>query len=306
MSRARAASVCVTAEVQAALDEKRAVVALESTILAHGLPYPVSLEVGRALEATVRQRGAVPATIAVLDGKISVGLDDAQLERVARGGIEKLGRRDLGAALARRTDGATTVSATLVGAVQAGIQVFATGGIGGVHRDLDVAMDISSDLGELARSPVAVVCAGAKSILDLPRTSELLETLGVPVIGFGTDELPAFYARESGIAVSCRVDSAEEAAALLRAHFELGLGGALVVVPPPIEHALPAAMIEEKIREALEAAQRANVTGKALTPFLLAALAKATDGKSIATNRALVAENARVAASIAVALAAIP
>jgi pseudouridine-5'-phosphate glycosidase len=306
MSRARAASVCVTAEVQAALDEKRAVVALESTILAHGLPYPVSLEVGRALEATVRQRGAVPATIAVLDGKLSVGLDDAQLERVARGGIEKLGRRDLGAALARRTDGATTVSATLVGAVQAGIQVFATGGIGGVHRDLDVAMDISSDLGELARSPVAVVCAGAKSILDLPRTSELLETLGVPVIGFGTDELPAFYARESGIAVSCRVNSAEEAAALLRAHFDLGLGGALVVVPPPIEHALPAAMIEEKIREALEAAQRANVTGKALTPFLLAALAKATDGRSIATNRALVAENARVAAAIAVALAAIP
>jgi len=292
-----------TDELASAIRGRAAVVALESTLLAHGLPFPVSLEVGRSLEALVRSEGATPATIAVLDGRAHIGLGPALLERVARGEIDKLGRRDLGAAIARGCSGATTVSATMALAASAGIQVFATGGIGGVHRDLLHAMDISSDLTELARTPVAVVCAGAKSILDLPRTSELLETLGVPVIGLCTDELPAFYSRESGLPVSCRVENEAEAAEVLRAHFALGLGGALVVVPPPIEHAIEASIIEEKIAEALAAAKAANVTGKAITPFLLAHLAKATDGRTIATNRALVAENATVAARIAVALA---
>jgi pseudouridine-5'-phosphate glycosidase len=292
-----------TDEVAAAARRGAAIVALESTLLAHGLPFPTSLEVGRALEALVRGEGATPATIAVLDGRAHIGLDAPQLERVARGELDKLGRRDLGAVIAKGRSGATTVSATMALAARAGIRVFATGGIGGVHRDLEHAMDISSDLTELARTPVAVVCAGAKSILDLPRTSELLETLGVPVIGFRTDELPAFYSRESGLPVSCRVDSEAEAAEVLRAHFALGLGGALVVVPPPAEHALPAAFIASKIDEALAAAKAQGIAGKAITPFLLAHLAHATDGRSIATNRALVAQNAGVAARIAVALA---
>ncbi len=287
-----------------AIARGRPLVALESTLLAHGLPFPVSLEVGRTLEAIVRGEGASPATIAVLDGRAHIGLDGAALERVARGALDKLGRRDLGAVIARGGSGATTVSATMALAARADIQVFATGGIGGVHRDLEHAMDISSDLTEFMRTPVAVVCAGVKSILDLPRTSELLETLGVPVIGFRTDELPAFYSRESGLPVSCRADSEAEIAAILAAHFALGLGGALVVVPPPAGHAMERAVIEARITEALEAASAANVTGKAVTPFLLAHLAKATGGRSIATNRALVEQNAKVAARVAVALAA--
>lgn len=295
--------VWLSDEVQDAVDAGAPVVALESTLLAHGLPFPASLDVGRALEARVREGGAVPATVAVLDGHLRAGLDDRALERVARGGLEKLGSRDLGVALARKKSGATTVSATMVAAARAGIRVFATGGIGGVHRELDVALDVSTDLTELARTPVAVVCAGAKSILDLPRTSELLETLGVPVIGWRTSELPAFYSAESGLPVSVVGEDAAEVAAILREHFALGLGGALVVVPPPVERAMPGAEVEAHVAQALAAAKAAGIRGKALTPFLLAELARSTGGRSVATNRALVEQNARVAASIAVALA---
>lgn len=294
--------VWLSDEVQDAVDAGAPVVALESTLLAHGLPFPASLDVGRALEARVREGGAVPATVAVLDGHLRAGLDDRELERVARGGLEKLGSRDLGVALARKKSGATTVSATMVAAARAGIRVFATGGIGGVHRELDVALDVSTDLTELARTPVAVVCAGAKSILDLPRTSELLETLGVPVIGWRTSELPAFYSAESGLPVSVVGEDAAEVAAILREHFALGLGGALVVVPPPVERAMSGAEVEAHVAQALAAAKAAGIRGKALTPFLLAELARSTGGRSVATNRALVEQNARVAASIAVAL----
>lgn len=289
----------VRADVAVALAERRPVVALESTILAHGLPYPASLEVGHALEANVQTEGAVPATIAVLDGAITVGLDAAQLDRVARGGVDKLGSRDLAAAIALHRSGATTVSATMVAAHRAGIRVFATGGIGGVHRQLETTLDVSTDLTELSRTPVCVVCAGAKSVLDLPRTSELLETLGVPVIGLRTDELPAFYSAESGLSVSVRAESEAEAAAIVKEHFALGLGGVLVVVPPPPEHALPREMIDAEIELALAAAHAANLRGKAVTPFLLAHLARSTDGRSVVTNRALVEQNARVAARIA-------
>lgn len=290
-------------EVRDAVDAGAPVVALESTILSHGLPFPASLDVGRALEARVREGGAVPATVAVLDGKLRAGLTEAELERVARGGIEKLGSRDLGAAMARERSGATTVSATMVIAALANVRVFATGGIGGVHRDLDVALDVSTDLTELSRTRVAVVCAGAKSILDLPRTSELLETLGVPVLGWRTDELPAFYTAESGLRVSARVEDAAEAAAIVRAHFGLGAGGVLVAVPPPIERSMSGAEVELHVTRALAAAKAASVSGKALTPFLLAELARSTGGRSVATNRALVENNAKVAATIAVALA---
>lgn len=290
-------------EVKDAVDAGAPVVALESTILSHGLPFPASLDVGRALEARVREGGAVPATVAVLDGRLRAGLTEAELERVARGGIEKLGSRDLGAAMARKKSGATTVSATMTIAALANIRVFATGGIGGVHRGLDVALDVSTDLIELSRTQVAVVCAGAKSILDLPRTSELLETLGVPVLGWRTDELPAFYTAESGLGVSARVEDAVEAAAIVRAHFGLGAGGVLVVVPPPIERSLSGAEVELHVTRALAAAKAAGVGGKALTPFLLAELARSTGGRSVATNRALVENNAKVAATIAVALA---
>lgn len=290
-------------EVSAALAAGAPVVALESTVLAHGLPRPRNLEVGRALEAEVRAGGAVPATVAVVGGVPSVGLSAAEVERIASAaGVLKLSSRDLPVAVARGADGATTVAGTMWLARRAGVEVFATGGIGGVHRG--EPRDVSADLAELQRTPMVVVCAGAKSILDLPATREALETAGVLVVGWGTDELPAFYARESGLGVDCRVESAAEVAALWRARAALGLPGALLLcVPPPAEAALPAAEVDAAIAEALAAADRAGVRGKEVTPWLLRAVAERTGGRSLEANVALLRSNARVAAAVAGALA---
>jgi len=292
------------AEVEEALEAGRPVVALESTLIAHGLPFPTNLETAHRLENVVRAEGATPATIAVLDGRLRVGLDDAALERLARGrNIRKVSRRDLPIVVAQGDDGATTVAATMWIAAQAGIEVFATGGIGGVHRGQP--FDVSADLPELARTLVAVVCAGAKSILDLPLTLEWLETWGVPVIGYGTDEFPAFYTRSSGLPVDVRVDDPHAAAEIIRARWDLGLsGGVLIVVPVPAEAELPAEVMEAAIAQALAAAEEKSIRGKAITPFLLARIAETTGGASLRANVALLENNAAIAARIAGALAA--
>lgn len=291
--------VVVADEVKAS----RATVALESTLVAHGLPWPDNLEVARAMEEAVRARGAVPATVAIVGGRVTVGIDGKTLERIAREGARwrKAGIADLGPLAAAGADGATTVSATLYAAARAGIRLFATGGIGGVHRG--DAHDVSSDLTTLAREPVAVVSAGAKAILDLPRTLELLETLAVPVIGIGTDEFPAFYTRSSGLRLEHRVDSAADCARLVDAHFRHRSTGILLAHPIPAGHALGSAMIDAAVTEALADAERAGVRGKALTPHLLAHLARATAGRSLAANRALALANAAFAAETAVLLA---
>jgi pseudouridine-5'-phosphate glycosidase len=297
-----APGIAVGDEVRAALDGGRAVVALESTLVAHGLPWPQNLEVGRAAEAAVRAEGAVPATVAVLGGALTVGVDGAALERIARGGFVKAGQADLGPLVAARRDAATTVSATAFAAARVGVALFATGGIGGVHRG--DGSDVSSDLGTIAREPIAVVSAGAKAILDLPRTLEALETLGVLVLGFGTDELPAFYTRSSGLLLEHRVDDAASAAAVIRARRALGdRGGVLIANPIPEADALDEELVERAIAAALDDAARAGVRGKAITPRLLAAVARETGARSLAANRALVLDNCRVAARIAVALA---
>ena len=291
-------------EVAAARAAGQPIVALESTILAHGLPWPDNLAIGHELEATVRDAGGVPATIAVVDGQPCVGLPAETLERLARDGRQfaKAGATDLAVHIARRTSAATTVSATAVLAARAGIQVFATGGIGGVHRG-DTG-DVSHDLIALSRTPIAVVSAGAKAILDLPRTLELLETLGVLVIGYRTDELPAFYTPGSGIALDHRADTAAELAAIARARWaDPGAGGILVCNPIPAAAALDATAIHAAIVSALADAATARITGKPLTPFLLARLAEVTGGASIRANRALAVHNAHVAAELAVALA---
>lgn len=289
--------------VARALATHRPVVALESTVLAHGLPRPRNLQVGVAMEEAVAAAGAVPATVGVVAGVPRVGMERAELERLATAeGVLKLSTRDLAIPVARGTDGATTVAATMWLAVRAGVRVFATGGIGGVHRGQD--RDVSADITELGRTPMLVVCAGAKSILDLPATREALETAGVLVVGFGTDELPAFYAARSGIPVDVRVDGAEQAAALWRAHRDFGLPGAMLLcVPPPAEHALDAAEVDGAISGALDRARREGVRGKEVTPFLLRAVAEATGGRSLEANVALLLNNARVAASVAGAAA---
>jgi pseudouridine-5'-phosphate glycosidase len=293
----------VTDEVRQALGDGRAVVALESTVIAHGLPYPANLESARRMEAIVREQGAVPATVALLDGVLRAGLDADELEHLATARrIRKVSRRDLPVAVARGEDGATTVAATATIAAWAGIGVFATGGIGGVHRD--PPYDVSNDLPTLASTPVAVVCAGAKSILDLRATLEWLETAGVPVIGYGTDEFPAFYSRSSGLPVDVRVDTAAEAAAIIDAGRRLGLpGGALVTVPLPAADELPADLLERAIDSALAEAQARGIEGSASTPFLLKWIGRQTGGASIKANVALLENNAAVAAQIAVALA---
>ena len=293
-----------SAEVAAALRERAPVVALESTVLAHGLPRPRNLEVGRALEAAVRSGGALPATVGVIAGAPVVGLSDAEVERMATvDGVLKLSTRDLAVPVARGLDGATTVAATMYLAQRAGVQVFATGGIGGVHRG--EARDVSADLTELGRTPMIVVCAGAKSILDLAGTREALETAGVLIVGWRTDEFPAFYARESGLTVDVRAESAAEVAALWKAHRGLGAPGAvLLCVPPPAETALPAAEIEETIQGALARAEREGVRGKEVTPFLLRAVAESTGGRSLEANVALLLNNARVGAQVAAAISA--
>jgi pseudouridine-5'-phosphate glycosidase len=293
-------------EVEAALHDGRPVVALESTIIAHGLPWPESYEIGRALEASVRERGAVPATIAVVDGLIAVGLYRDELERMthAQTGVgppwPKTGAADLAARLARGGHGATTVSATAYVAARAGIRVFSTGGIGGVHRG--DALDVSSDLTTLARTPVAVVSAGMKAILDLPRTLETLETLGVPVIGFRTTELPAFYTRSSGLLLELSVESVEEIARLLHHHFALQPGGVLIANPIPKAHALDRELVERSVEAALQDAEARKIRGKALTPHLLSYVAKVTNKRSLAANRALAIANAELGAEIAAAL----
>ena len=291
-----------TDEVKAALDEGRPVVALESTIVAHGLPWPENFEIGRALEAKVREHGAVPATIAVLGGALQVGLESDALEAMAQAGAAwpKTGAADLAMRLARGENGATTVSATAHIAARAGIRLFATGGIGGVHRG--DGSDVSSDLPTLARTSIGVVSAGMKSILDLPRTLEYLETLGVPVIGVRTNELPAFYTDRSGLALEHRVDTPEEAARLLSHHFALHPGGVVFANPIPKAHALDAPLIERAIEAALADAADRGVRGKAITPHLLGFVAKATNKRALAANRALALHNAEVAAQFAVAL----
>jgi pseudouridine-5'-phosphate glycosidase len=291
--------------VRAALDAGEPVVALESTVISHGLPWPKNLDIASEMEATVTANGATPATVAVVEGELRAGLDPATLERLAKKEepIAKLTRRDLGPALAAGELGATTVAATMFIAHRAGIRVFATGGIGGVHRGS--AGDVSADLPELARTPVAVVCAGAKAILDLARTVEWLETFGVPLLGYQTDELPAFFARSSLLPVQRRVESAAEAARYIQAHWGLGMtSGVLVAAPPPESDAIDPAYTEAAIEQALSAAEAAGVSGKALTPYLLGQVARITGGDSIKANLALLKHNAEVAAEIAVALAA--
>ena len=293
-------------EVRDALSTGRPVVALESTIIAHGMPHPRNLETARALEDDVRAAGAVPAVIAVADGRLQIGCDAPLLERLAtEPGVAKVSRRDLGTALAGNGLGATTVSGTLIGARLAGIRVFATGGIGGVHRGVELTGDISADLQELAVSPVAVVSAGAKSILDLPRTLEALETLGVPVIGWRTDEFPAFFTPSSGLQLVHRADELDDLAARLAAQWEIGLAtGALIANPIPDEAAAAAAPVEAATQAALKSAEAAGVAGRDLTPFLLAEIVKRTDGASLDANVALARNNARLAGGLAVALAA--
>jgi pseudouridine-5'-phosphate glycosidase len=287
-------------DARAALEAGRPVVALESTVIAHGLPWPENFTLARDLEATVRAGGAVPATIAVLGGRARVGLTGAELEQVARSpGMAKLSRRDLAAAIAQGQDGATTVAGTMVIAHAAGIRVMATGGIGGVHRGTHA--DISADLPELARTPMVVVCSGAKAILDLPATLEWLETHGVPVIGFGTDEFPAFYSRSSGLGLDTKVETAKEVAAIARAAWDNGLGGGILVcVPCPEPAALPRAEVEAAVEQALSDSVEQGVMGKRVTPFLLARVADLTGGRSRAANLALLHRNAEVAAAVAV------
>lgn len=298
--------VVVAPEVAAAVDEGQAVVALESTVISHGLPYPHNLELALELESIVRRHGAVPATIAILHGVVKAGLTADEIQRLARGETPtlKISRRDFGMAIAEKADGATTVAGTMIVAHKAGIKVFATGGIGGVHRG--ESGDVSADLPELSQTPVAVVCAGAKAILDLPRTLEWLETAGVPVLGYQTDEFPAFYTRSSELKLTQWVDSAQAAAAVIAAQWGFGLGsGVLVTVPIPLEAALDASEVEGYIHQALGAAAAQKITGKDITPFLLATLGEISGGKSLNANLALLRNNAAIAAQIAVRLAEI-
>jgi pseudouridylate synthase len=295
-----------TDEVRAALAEGRPVVALESTIIAHGMPYPQNLDTAREVQAIVRQHGAVPAIIAVLEGRLNIGLSDAGLDHLAREGrfIRKVSVRDLPFVVAKKLDGATTVASTMRLAAMAGIAVFATGGIGGVHRGAEKSFDISADMTEFSESNVAVVTAGAKAILDLALTLEVLETLGVPVVGYGTDEFPAFYSRQSGHIVPMRCENAGEVAALMRAKWRMGLKGGVVVANPiPFAYEIPADDIAPVIAEAVAKAEEKGIAGKELTPFLLAEIAGVTEGRSLKANIALAKHNAEVAAAIAVAYA---
>ena len=294
----------LSSEVRTALDEGRPVVALESTIVAHGMPWPDNLQTAQAVENTIRGEGAVPATIAILDGKICIGLDATQLERVARDGtLVKASRRDLAYVVSQGLSAATTVSATMICAHLAGIKVFVTGGIGGVHREASQTFDISADLQELAHTPVAVVCAGAKSILDIALTLEYLETHGVPVLSCGQDNFAAFYCQDSGHRADQRLDDPAQQAALLRAHWALGLhSGVVLSTPVPHAHALPPDEVQNWIDQALHDARAQGIRGKAITPFLLARIQGLSQGRSLAANKALVLNNAQVGARLAVAL----
>lgn len=289
-------------EVARALRDRQPILALESTVITHGLPRPENLELALELENEVRSQGVTPATTALLEGKIRVGLNTDEIEKLANlDEVRKISRRDFAGALASKASGGTTVAGTLVAAEKVGIQTFATGGIGGVHRQ--PPFDISTDLQQLGRSSVIVVCAGAKSILDLPATLEYLETMGVPVVGWGTEEFPAFYSAESGLRVSETVESAEQAAKIAIIHWRLGIRGAiLVVVPPPKDVAIPIKEMDGYISSALEDAEKNNIRGQALTPYLLNKVNTISQGKSLRANLGLLKNNARIGAKIAIEL----
>lgn len=289
-------------EVQNAMTNDLPIVALESTLITHGLPYPANVETARAMEQGVRDNGAVPATIAILEGNIHVGLSDDQIESLGQAqNVRKCSRRDFPIAIGLKETAATTVAGTMIVAHMAGIRVFATGGIGGVHRG--APFDVSADLMELGRTPVAVVCSGAKSILDLPLTLEVLETQGVPIIGFGVNELPAFYTRTSGLPIDACVESAEQVASIIRAAEALqAQHGILITVPVPQESAMPESLAEQAIEQATKEAESQGIHGKKVTPFVLARVAELTAGVSMTANRALLINNAKTAAQIASAL----
>lgn len=291
------------AGVRAELSGRGAVVALESTVISHGLPFPQNLEIAEAMEQAVRESGAVPATIGIIGGEVFIGLDRAQLQHLARtGDVLKCSRRDLSLAMASGRDGATTVSGTMFLAHQAGIRVFATGGIGGVHRGH--SFDVSADLEELGRTPMVVVCSGAKALLDLEATRERLDTLSVPILGYGSSHVAAFYSRDSGLLADQRVDTADEVVAIARARDMLGLSAAvLVTVPVPKADELPVQDAEAAIEAAVREADEHGLRGAAVTPFLLSRIAELTDGRSLRANRSLLINNARIAAQIAVAFA---
>jgi pseudouridine-5'-phosphate glycosidase len=300
----------IAPEVAAALKNGAPVVALESTIISHGMPWPQNAETARRVEAAVREHGAVPATIAIVDGRLKAGLGSAQIDALARAGtrVAKASRRDIAFLLAAGETGATTVAATMIVAALAGIRIFATGGIGGVHRGAETSFDISADLMELARTPVAVVCAGAKAILDLKLTRELLETHGVPVIGYGTDDLPAFYSRNTGpdgLKVDRRLDTPAAIARLLQAQWASGLGGVVIANPIAPEHEIAHQRITACIDQALAEAAQQGISGAASTPFLLDRVNALTGGASLVANIELVLANARLAAQVAVALSAL-
>ena len=295
----------VSPEVREAIENNQPVVALESTIISHGMPYPQNVETAMNVEKIIRENGATPATIAVIKGKITVGCTAEEIEYLGKKGlaVTKASRRDLPVLLARGEDGATTVTTTMIGAAMAGVRVFATGGIGGVHRGAETTMDISADLEELARTPVMVICAGAKSILDLGLTLEYLETKGVPVIGYGTEELPAFYTRSSGFRVDYRMDTPEEIAKCFRIKQECGLGGGMLVTNPiPEAYAMDPAYIQENIDAAIAECNRLGIHGKETTPYLLDKIQKLTGGASLKANIQLVYNNAKLAAQVAKAL----
>jgi len=292
-------------EVAEALASGKPVVALESTIISHGMPYPQNVETALLVEKTIRENGAIPATIAVIGGRLKAGLTPEQIEYLGKKGraVTKASRRDLPVLVARGEDGATTVTTTMIIANLAGIKVFATGGIGGVHRGAETTMDISADLEELSMTPVMVICAGAKSILDLGLTLEYLETKGVPVIGYGTEELPAFYTRKSGFKVDYRIDTPEELAAAFRAKLEMGLkGGMLVTNPIPEEYSMDPKRINAAIDQAIAECNEKGIKGKDTTPFLLARIKDITGGDSLDSNIQLVLNNARLAAKTAALL----
>lgn len=292
-------------EVAQALEHGLPVVALESTIISHGMPYPQNVNTAREVEAVIREQGVVPATIGIIDGRIKIGLTDEELEAFGQAqNVHKVSRRDFPYVLATGKNGATTVAATMICAQLAGIKVFVTGGLGGVHREGEVTMDISADLQELAQTNVAVVCAGAKSILDIGRTLEYLETQGVPVVGYQSDDFPAFYTRSSGYQVDARIDTPEEMATMLKIKWDLGLNGGVVIANPvPEEYALDNDEMERLIEQGLTEAKAQGIKGKAVTPFLLAKMKELTAGKSLETNIALVLNNAFVGAQIARAYA---
>ena len=295
----------VSPEVAAAIAEGRPVVALESTIISHGMPYPQNVETALKVESIIRENGAVPATIAILGGRLKAGLTPEEIEYLGKKGhdVTKASRRDLAVLVSRKEDGATTVTTTMMIAYMAGIRIFATGGIGGVHRGAQTTMDISADLEELSQTPVMVVCAGAKSILDLGLTLEYLETHGVPVIGYGTKELPAFYTRKSGFGVDYELDSPQELAAAFKASMDMGLkGGMLVTNPIPEEYSMDPAVINKAIDEAIAQANAQGIHGKESTPFLLAKVKELTGGDSLDSNIQLVFNNARLAAKTAAEL----